>query len=180
MRSLAREDQETCHKEIEGLQVCVCVCVCVWKRRWRCGYLLPQGAILQALVPRDAADKSSAILEARAGKSGHARTRTRTRVWGGTIAGAGGKEASLFTAQVFQMYQKFSAFKQWNFEVLEIDTSDGGGFKVLSLVCLSAVTTSSFSVGVSIACQWECEWCGCVWDHETRERGAQSPAHSCD
>lgn len=44
-------------------------------------------------------------------------------------SGAGGKEASLFAAEIFQMYQKFSAYKQWKFEMLEADVGDSGGFK---------------------------------------------------
>lgn len=28
------------------------------------------------------------------------------------------------------MYQKFSAYKQWKFEVLEVDISEVGGYKV--------------------------------------------------
>eukprot|EP00731_Ephydatia_muelleri_P020586 Em0013g313a len=42
---------------------------------------------------------------------------------------AGGKEAALFTAEVFHMYQNYSAFRRWEFEVLSVDTSDGGGYR---------------------------------------------------
>ena len=48
----------------------------------------------------------------------------------GLITGAGGKEAALFTAEVFHMYQNYSAFRRWEFEVLSVDTSDGGGYRV--------------------------------------------------
>ena len=48
----------------------------------------------------------------------------------GSITGAGGKEAALFTAEVFHMYQNYSAFRRWEFEVLSVDTSDGGGYRV--------------------------------------------------
>ena len=51
----------------------------------------------------------------------------------GSITGAGGKEAALFTAEVFHMYQNYSAFRQWEFEVLSVDTSDGGGYRVRNL-----------------------------------------------
>lgn len=46
------------------------------------------------------------------------------------VSGAGGKEAALFTADVFYMYQKFAAFKQWMFETLEMATNESGGLKV--------------------------------------------------
>lgn len=87
MKNLAREDLKNCNDTMEWIQK----------------------SILGALIPKDSADKNSAILEVR--------------------AGAGGKEASLFAAEVFQMYQKFSVYKDWKFEVLETDISDGGGFK---------------------------------------------------
>jgi protein subunit release factor A len=34
------------------------------------------------------------------------------------------------------MYQKFSGYKKWKFEILETDTSDGGGFKVSTSVLI--------------------------------------------
>lgn len=49
------------------------------------------------------------------------------------ILGAGGKEAALFTADIFHMYQKFAVFKQWIFETLELSASDSGGLKVRKL-----------------------------------------------
>ena len=52
-------------------------------------------------------------------------------------SGAGGKEASLFTAEIFLMYQKFSAFKQWKFDIFEEDITDGGGLKVGPLLGVS-------------------------------------------
>lgn len=68
-----------------------------------------QSSVLRALLPRDPDDDNDAILEVR--------------------AGAGGKEAALFTAEVFHMYQNYSAYRQWQFEVLSVDTSDGGGYR---------------------------------------------------
>ena len=53
----------------------------------------------------------------------------------GPVTGAGGKEAALFTAEVFHMYQSYSAYRQWEFEVLTVDTSDGGGYRVSLLQC---------------------------------------------
>lgn len=46
------------------------------------------------------------------------------------VSGVGGKEASLFTADIFQMYQKFCYYKQWKFEVLEASANETGGLKV--------------------------------------------------
>lgn len=66
-------------------------------------------SLIRALVPRDEADTHSAILEVR--------------------AGAGGREASLFAAEVFHMYQMFASYKHWQFEVLELDASAAGGYK---------------------------------------------------
>ncbi|XP_064382352.1 peptide chain release factor 1-like isoform X2 [Halichondria panicea] len=65
--------------------------------------------LIESVLPRDEADNHSAILEVR--------------------AGAGGVEASLFAAEIFQMYQRFAGYKMWAFEQLSIDRSDAGGYK---------------------------------------------------
>ncbi|HET6609775.1 MAG TPA: PCRF domain-containing protein, partial [Rhodopila sp.] len=52
-----------------------------------------------ALLPKDEADARSAILEIR--------------------PAAGGDEAGLFAAELFDMYQKYSDSKGWKFEVLD-------------------------------------------------------------
>ena len=44
-------------------------------------------------------------------------------------AGAGGDEAALFAAELFQMYKKYSALKGWGFEVLDSNQNSIGGFK---------------------------------------------------
>jgi peptide chain release factor 1 len=61
------------------------------------------------LLPRDAADERSAILEVR--------------------PAAGGDEAALFAAELFRAYQRYAESKRWRFEVLEYDESDLGGVR---------------------------------------------------
>lgn len=61
------------------------------------------------LLPRDAADERSAILEVR--------------------PAAGGDEAALFAAELFRAYQRYAESRAWRFEVLDYDESDLGGIK---------------------------------------------------
>ncbi len=61
------------------------------------------------LLPRDAADERSAILEVR--------------------PAAGGDEAALFAAELFRAYQRYAESRRWRFEVLEYDESDLGGVR---------------------------------------------------
>ena len=61
------------------------------------------------LLPRDAADERSAILEVR--------------------PAAGGDEAALFAAELFRAYQRYAEGKRWRFEVLDYDESDLGGVR---------------------------------------------------
>jgi len=61
------------------------------------------------LLPRDAADERSAILEVR--------------------PAAGGDEAGLFAAELFRAYQRHAESHAWRFEVLDYDESDLGGIK---------------------------------------------------
>jgi len=65
--------------------------------------------IQRLLLPKDAADERNAILEIR--------------------AGAGGAEAALFAAVLFEMYRKYAAIRGWGFEVLELSESDLGGLR---------------------------------------------------
>ncbi|XP_042335084.1 peptide chain release factor 1-like, mitochondrial isoform X2 [Sceloporus undulatus] len=44
-------------------------------------------------------------------------------------AGVGGKEAMLFTAEMFNMYQQYAVYKNWNFDILEYTSSDIGGLR---------------------------------------------------
>ena len=62
-----------------------------------------------ALLPKDAADERSAILEIR--------------------PAAGGDEAGLFAAELFQMYQKYAGLRGWRFEVMEYGDTELGGLK---------------------------------------------------
>ncbi|TRY97625.1 hypothetical protein DNTS_004753 [Danionella cerebrum] len=44
-------------------------------------------------------------------------------------AGVGGLEAMLFTAEIFSMYQNYSAFNGWTFQILESGNSEIGGIR---------------------------------------------------
>ena len=61
------------------------------------------------LLPKDADDEKSAILEIR--------------------AGTGGDEAALFAGDLFRMYQRYADLKGWRCEVLSLSESDLGGLK---------------------------------------------------
>jgi peptide chain release factor 1 len=66
-------------------------------------------AVKRMLLPKDAADEKNAILEIR--------------------AGTGGDEAALFAADLFRMYQRYSAEHGWRFEILELSDTGIGGYK---------------------------------------------------
>jgi len=57
-----------------------------------------EASLVRTLLPQDEADKHSAILEVR--------------------AGAGGQEASLFAAEIFQMYQRFAGTTSGGWKLL--------------------------------------------------------------
>ncbi|OOG71637.1 Peptide chain release factor 1 [Ensifer sp. M14] len=61
------------------------------------------------LLPKDAADEKSAILEIR--------------------AGTGGSEAALFAGDLYRMYERYAAGKGWKVEVLSSSEGEAGGFK---------------------------------------------------
>ena len=65
------------------------------------------------LLPRDAADSSSAILEIR--------------------AGTGGDEAALFAGDLLGMYQRYCALQGWKTEILSLSESELGGYKDATL-----------------------------------------------
>jgi peptide chain release factor 1 len=44
-------------------------------------------------------------------------------------AGTGGEEASLFAADLYRMYSRYSQVKGWKVEIMDISHSDRGGFK---------------------------------------------------
>ncbi len=61
------------------------------------------------LIPKDEADEKNAILEVR--------------------AGTGGDEAALFAADLFRMYERYSTYKGWRFEVVSTNETGIGGYK---------------------------------------------------
>jgi peptide chain release factor 1 len=61
------------------------------------------------LLPKDAADEKSAILEIR--------------------AGTGGSEAALFAGDLFRMYERYAAAHNWKVEVLSASEGEAGGYK---------------------------------------------------
>jgi peptide chain release factor 1 len=61
------------------------------------------------LLPKDAADEKSAILEIR--------------------AGTGGNEAALFAGDLFRMYQRYAANHGWKVEILSESEGEAGGYK---------------------------------------------------
>jgi peptide chain release factor 1 len=61
------------------------------------------------LLPKDAADEKSAILEIR--------------------AGTGGSEAALFAGDLFRMYQRYADLHNWKVDVLSESEGDVGGYK---------------------------------------------------
>jgi peptide chain release factor 1 len=61
------------------------------------------------LLPKDAADERSAILEIR--------------------AGTGGSEAALFAGDLFRMYERYAASHKWKVEVLSASEGEAGGYK---------------------------------------------------
>jgi len=65
--------------------------------------------LMRLLIPKDENDKKNSILEIR--------------------AGTGGDEASLFAADLFSMYQRFSDLNSWKFEILSISETGLKGVK---------------------------------------------------
>ena len=68
-----------------------------------------QSDLLKSLIPKDINDQKNSILEIR--------------------AGTGGDEASLFAADLFSMYQKYSEINSWHFEILSISETGLKGIK---------------------------------------------------
>ncbi|MDX3929837.1 MAG: peptide chain release factor 1 [Shinella sp.] len=68
-----------------------------------------EGDMQILLLPKDAADEKSAILEIR--------------------AGTGGSEAALFAGDLFRMYERFAAANGWKVEVLSASEGEAGGYK---------------------------------------------------
>ncbi|MGZ5932957.1 MAG: PCRF domain-containing protein, partial [Rhizomicrobium sp.] len=82
------------------------------------------------LLPKDAADTSSAIIEIR--------------------AGTGGDEAALFAHDLLQMYTRYCALQGWKTELMSITESDLGGIKdaVLEVNGHGAFAKLKFESGV--------------------------------
>jgi peptide chain release factor 1 len=66
-------------------------------------------ALRVALLPKDAADARSAILEVR--------------------AGTGGDEAALFAADLYRMYARYAEQRGWKVEIISLSENDLGGYK---------------------------------------------------
>ncbi len=66
-------------------------------------------ALSKLLLPKDAADEKSAILEIR--------------------AGTGGNEAALFAGDLFRMYQRYADIHGWKVNVVEESAGEVGGYK---------------------------------------------------
>lgn len=64
------------------------------------------------LIPKDAEDDKTAIVEIR--------------------AGTGGDEAGIFAGDLFRMYQRYCAVKGWNTEILESVEGTAGGYSRIS------------------------------------------------
>jgi peptide chain release factor 1 len=62
-----------------------------------------------ALLPKDAMDERSVVLEVR--------------------AGTGGDEASLFAGDLYRMYERYAAKHNWKVEIVSISEGSMGGFK---------------------------------------------------
>jgi peptide chain release factor 1 len=82
-----------------------------------------------ALLPKDTADSSSAIIEIR--------------------AGTGGDEAALFAMDLLKMYMRYTQLQGWKIETLSLNESDLGGIKeaVLSVEGHGAFSKLKFESG---------------------------------
>jgi peptide chain release factor 1 len=93
---------------------------------------LPQAerALALSLLPRDAADDRSAMLEVR--------------------AGTGGDEAALFAGDLFRMYQRYAEEKGWKVELISASSADMGGYKevVASITGKGVFAQLKFESGV--------------------------------
>jgi peptide chain release factor 1 len=87
MRALAEDEVRLTHEHIEGLEQDIRI----------------------ALLPKDAADERSAILEIR--------------------AGTGGDEAALFAGDLFRMYTRYAELHGWKVELVSASEGTMGGYK---------------------------------------------------
>jgi peptide chain release factor 1 len=86
--------------------------------------------VQRKLLPKDAADEKSAILEIR--------------------AGTGGEEAALFAATLFRMYQRYADIHRWKVEIMELNETGLGGYKeiIASIVGRGVFARLKFESGV--------------------------------
>ena len=82
------------------------------------------------LLPKDAADERSAMLEVR--------------------AGTGGDEAALFAGDLFRMYQRYAEAQGWKVELISASESEMGGYKevVASITGQGVFAKLKFESGV--------------------------------
>jgi peptide chain release factor 1 len=87
-------------------------------------------ALRVQLLPKDAADAKSAILEVR--------------------AGTGGDEAALFAADLFRMYTRYAEQRGWKVEIISLSENDLGGYKevVASIVGKDVFARLKYESGV--------------------------------
>lgn len=71
-------------------------------------------ALRQALAPKDPNDNRNVVLEIR--------------------AGTGGDEATLFAAELFRMYNRYSERQGWRVQIIDLSESDAGGVKEVSAI----------------------------------------------
>ena len=87
-------------------------------------------ALAVTLLPRDAADDRSAMLELR--------------------AGTGGDEAALFAGDLFRMYSRYAEIMGWKVEIISASDADVGGYKevVASITGKGVFARLKFESGV--------------------------------
>ena len=92
--------------------------------------IIIENELMKLLIPKDENDKKNSILEIR--------------------AGTGGDEASLFAADLFSMYQKFSDLNNWKFEILSISETGLKGIKevICNISGYSVFSKLKFESGV--------------------------------
>ncbi len=82
------------------------------------------------LLPKDAADDKSVILEVR--------------------AGTGGDEAALFAGDLFRMYQRYAELQGWKTDIVSVSESESGGFRevIANITGKGAYARLKFESGV--------------------------------
>lgn len=82
------------------------------------------------LLPKDAADDRNVILEVR--------------------AGTGGDEAAIFAGDLFRMYQRYAASRNWRVEVISASDGEHGGYKeiIANIFGAGAYARMKFESGV--------------------------------